>query len=569
MKLKRNKISSFCKEFTPKFWICLRNKYTFSLFLNDLIAGLTVGIVALPLAMVFAIASGLSPISGLYTAIVAGFLVSLLGGSYSQIGGPTGAFVVVIYDVVQTYGYDGLVLATLFAGVILLIFAFSRLGTLIKYIPYPLTVGFTSGISVIIFSSQIKDFFGLQINHLPANFIPKCIAIFSAFATWHPTTFAVAFGTLLLIISIRRFFPILPWGITSIAIAGLLTWVLKLPVETVATRFGEIPRSLPTFSFPDFSIFFAEWNNLISAAFTIAFLAGIESLLSAVVADGMTGRRHKSNCELMAQGIANIGSVLFGGIPATGAIARTATSIKTGAKTPFAGIIHSLTLLLIILAFAPLVSQIPLASLSAVLVMVAWNMSEVHHFRHLFKAPPCDIAILLTTFFLTVFVDLVVAVGVGMVLSAFLFIKRVGDVSEIVPLYFTKEEEIESEELNQESIELKSIPPSVDMYEITGPFFFGLADSLKDVLSNLKFPSKVFILRMRKVPVIDASGMHALRDFFYRCKRDNTTLILSGVNKNVLKSLQKFGLTDLLQEDSIFSNIEQALKKAAVVVSSP
>ncbi|MFZ0565932.1 MAG: sulfate permease [Chlamydiales bacterium] len=557
----------FFKEFTPKLWICLRNKYTLSLFWNDLIAGLTVGVIALPLAMAFAIASGLSPTSGLYTAIVAGFLVSLLGGSYSQIGGPTGAFVVIIYGIVQAHGYDGLVLATLGAGVILLIFAFSRLGSLIKYIPYPLIVGFTSGIAVIIFSSQIKDFFGLQINHLPADFIPKCIAIFSAFATWHPITFAVAFGTLFLIILIRRFFPILPWGITSIAIAGLLAWVLKLPVETVAMRFGEIPRSLPSFSFPDFSISFAEWNSLISAAFTIAFLAGIESLLSAVVADGMTGRRHKSNCELMAQGVANIGSVLFGGVPATGAIARTATSIKAGSKTPFAGIIHSLTLLLIILAFAPIVSQIPLASLSAVLVMVAWNMSEVHHFRHLFKAPPCDIAILLTTFFLTVFVDLIVAVGVGMVLSAFLFIKRVGDVSEIVPLYFSKEAEIESEELNQESIEQKSIPHGVDIYEITGPFFFGLADSLKDVLSNLKFPSKVFILRMRKVPVIDASGMHALRDFFYKCKRDNTMLILSGVKKNVLKSLKKFGLTDLIQEDLIFSNIKQALEKANSVVS--
>jgi len=567
MKLKRNKRNSFFKEFTPKSLVCIRNKYTFSLFQHDLIAGLTVGVVALPLAMAFAIASGLSPISGLYTAIVAGFLVSLLGGSYSQVGGPTGAFVVIIYDIVQTQGYDGLVLVTLVAGVILLIFAFSRLGTLIKYIPYPLIVGFTSGISVIIFSSQIKDFFGLQIKHLPADFIPKCIVIFSAFGTWHPITFSVAFGTLILIILIRRFFPIFPWGITSIAIAGLLTWALQLPVETVAMRFGEIPRGLPSFSLPDFSIFFDKWNALIPAAFTVAFLAGIESLLSAVVADGMTGRRHKSNCELMAQGFANIGSVLFGGIPATGAIARTATSIKTGAKTPFAGIIHSLTLILIILAFAPIVSQIPLASLSAVLVMVAWNMSEVHHFRHLFKAPPCDVAILLTTFFLTVFVDLTVAVGVGMVLSAFLFIKRVGDVSEVVPLYFSKEEEFESDELNQESIEQEAIPSGVDIYEITGPFFFGLADSLKDVLSNLKFPSKVFILRMRKVPVIDASGMHALRDFFYKCKRDNTILVLSGVNKNVLKSLKKFGLLDMIQKDLICSSIEQALKKANDIVN--
>jgi len=561
MKCKENKLLSFCKEFTPKSWICLRNKYTFSLFKDDLIAGLTVGVVALPLAMAFAIASGLSPISGLYTAIVAGLLVSLLGGSYSQIGGPTGAFVVIIYNVVQSHGYDGLVLVTLLAGVILLFFAFSRLGTLIKYIPYPLVIGFTSGIAVIIFSSQIKDFFGLQINNLPVEFIPKCIAIFSSFSTWHPITFFVALGTLLLIILIRRYIPILPWGITSIAVVGLISWALKLPVETIAMRFGEIPRNLPTFSVPDFSISFDKWHSLIPEALTIAFLAGIESLLSAVVADGMTGRRHKSNCELMAQGFANIGSVLFGGIPATGAIARTATSIKTGAKTPFAGVIHSLTLILIILAFAPIVSQIPLASLSAVLVMVAWNMSEIHHFRHLFKAPPCDIAILLTTFILTVFVDLTVAVEVGMILAAFLFIKRVGSVSKIVPLYFSEEEEMESED-QEESIELKSIPPGIDIYEITGPFFFGLADSLKDVLTNLEFRPKVFILRMRKVPVIDASGMHALKDFFYKCKRDKTVLILSGVNKTVLKSLKKFGLTDLIQENLIFSHIEYALKKA-------
>ncbi len=561
----RNKKEAFVQrltEFTPKTWICLKNKYTFDLFKHDLIGGVTVGIVALPLAMAFAIASGLSPVSGLYTAIIAGFIISLLGGSYSQIGGPTGAFVVIIYNIVQNHGYSGLVLATILAGIILLAFAFFRLGTLIKYIPYPLVIGFTSGIAVIIFVSQIKDFFGLDIQNLPSEFIPKCITIFSSFSSWHPLTFGVALGTLLLIILIRRFFPIIPWGISAIVLGGGLSWILGLPVETIASRFGEIPRSFPTFSVPIFSISLGTWYNLIPEALTIAFLAGIESLLSAVVADGMTGRRHKSNCELMAVGIANIGSVLFGGIPATGAIARTATSIKTGSKTPFAGIIHSATLLLILFAFAPIVSQIPLASLSAVLVMVAWNMSELHHFRSLFKAPPCDIAILLVTFLLTILVDLTVAVEVGIVLSAFLFIKRIGDVSQISPLYFAKDEPIENTDVNQESIEQSAIPKGVEIYEITGPLFFGLADSLKDVLSNIKFPPKVFILRMRQVPVMDATGMHALKEFISKCKRENISLILSGINKPVLQTFKKFNVVESTQTTWIFSNFDDALKKA-------
>ncbi len=558
----RSKSNQLIKEFTPKFWICLKNKYTLSLFRHDLVAGITVGVVALPLAMAFAIASGLPPVSGLYTAIIAGLIFSLLGGSYSQIGGPTGAFVVIIYTVMQNHGYSGLVIATLIAGCILLIVAFCRLGNLIKYIPYPLVIGFTSGIAVIIFSSQIKDFFGLRIDNLPADFISKWIVIVTSFSTWDPLTFAVAFGSLLVIVLVRRFCPVLPWGITAIVIAGFLSWILQLPVDTIASRYGEIPRGFPAFSISHFSISFDKWHSLIPEALTIAFLAGIESLLSAVVADGMTGRQHKSNCELMATGVANIASVLFSGIPATGAIARTATSIKTGSKTPFAGIFHALTLVLIIVAFSPAVSQIPLAALSAVLITVAWNMSDIPHFRHLFKSPPCDIVILLVSFFLTILVDLTVAVGVGMVLSAFLFVKRVGDVSNIAPLYFKEEEEAENEKFNKESFEQSAIPAGIDIYEVTGPFFFGLADSLKSILSQLEFHPKVFILRMRKVPVIDATGMHALREFFYKCQRAKTTLILSGINKKVLDSLRKFGLTELIQDEKIFPHIDGALKKA-------
>lgn len=558
--------TSFWQEFIPKSWDFIKGNYSLALFKSDLIAGLTVGVVALPLAMAFAIASGLTPEQGLYTAIIAGFLISLLGGSRFQIGGPTGAFVVIIYGIVQRSGYDGLVIVTFIAGAILLVAAFSRLGNWIKYIPYPLVTGFTTGIAVIIFSSQIKDFFGLKITHMPADFISMWRALFSALPTLDLMTFAVAFATLALILLIRRFLPILPWGITAVAVATTISWGFDLPVETIAMRFGELKRTFPLPSFPTFSTSFSNWHSLFSDAITIAFLAGIESLLSAIVADGMAGTKHRSNCELMAQGIANVGSVIFGGIPATGAIARTATNIKTGGKTPIAGMIHSLTLFLIILAFAPIVSQIPLAALSAVLMMVAWNMSEIEHFRHLFKAPLGDIAVLMTTFLLTVLVDLTVAVEVGMILAAFLFMKRMADISKVTSLAVLEKEASDTiEKYDPDSIEKKNIPKGVEVYEITGPFFFGVADSLKQVLTNLEFSPKVFILRMRKVPVIDASGMHALREFYYRCQRDGTVLLLSGVSDSLTKSLKTFGVIDLIGKDHIFSHIDLALKRAAKI----
>lgn len=534
---------SFWKEFIPKSWICLRQKYTFAFFKKDVLSGVTVGIVALPLAMAFAIASGVPPEKGIYTAIVAGFLISLLGGSRLQIGGPTGAFVVIIYGIMQRIGYDGLVIVTLMAGLLLLIAAFTRLGTLIKYIPYPLIMGFTTGIAVIIFSSQVKDFLGLKITEVPADFIPKWIAIFLALPTFHVPTFAIALSTLLFIILIRRFLPVIPWGIAAVVLATAVSWGLELPIETIASRFGDIPRMLPWPSLPQFSLSFQDVHELIPDAITVAFLAGIESLLSAMVADGMAGTRHQSNGELMGQGIANIASVIFGGIPATGAIARTATNIKTGAKTPVAGMIHAVTILLIILAFAPVVSQIPLAALSAVLVMVAWNMSELHHFRHLFKAPGSDVAVLLTTFALTVFVDLTVAVEVGMILALFLFMKTMGGISEVTSL---KEE--------GSPLDRKSLPPHVEVYEITGPFFFGVADSLRNILSNLEFPPQVFILRMGKVPMIDASGMHALREFHFRCTKAGTTLLLSEVQPNLRRLLKKFGLIDLMGTEHVCSH---------------
>lgn len=550
---------SYWIEFVPKSWRFLKN-YSFNLFKSDLIAGITVGVVALPLAMAFSIAAGLSPESGLYTAIIAGFIISLLGGSRLQIGGPTGAFVVIIYDIVQSYGYDGLVIVTLIAGVLLLIAAFSRLGSLIKYIPYPVVIGFTTGIAVLIFSSQIKDFFGLTIAKMPADFFSIWKAIISALPTWHLPTFALAIGTLTLILLIRRFTPILPWGITSVVLATATAWAFQLPIETIATRFGEIPQTFPLPSLPNLAIPWQEWHALIPSAITVAFLAGIESLLSALVADGMAGTRHKSNCELMAQGVANISSVLCGGIPATGAIARTATNIKSGAKTPVAGMIHSATILLIILTLAPIVSLIPLASLSAVLIMVAWNMSEIHRFRHLFKAPLGDVAILLTTFFLTVFVDLTVAIEMGMILAVFLFVKRMSDRTVIISLTALERDYAEkSEEYDLGMLDRTKLPAGVEVYEITGPFFFGIADSLKNVLSNLEYPPKVFILHMRKVSMIDASGMYSLMEFYGKCKNDQTTLLLAGVNDKLLAKLKKFGILDLIGNEHIFDSLSSAL----------
>jgi sulfate permease, SulP family len=555
------------KAYIPKSWICFKN-YSWDLFKKDLVAGLTVGIVALPLAMAFAIASGVGPEKGLYTAIVAGFLISLLGGSKVQVGGPTGAFVVIVYDIIQREGYEGLVFATLIAGILLIVMGLCRLGTWIKFIPYPLVTGFTSGIAMIIFSSQLKDLLGLKMGAIPANFIQQWGAYFHALPTLDITACAVGGGTLAFIIAIRRFTPSIPWGILSIILATAVSAIWHLPVETIVSRFGEIHRILPHPALPEFKHSFWDLHRLIPDAVVIAFLAGIESLLSAVVADGMTGGRHKSNCELVAQGFANIGSMLFGGIPATGAIARTATNVKTGAKTPMAGMIHALTLFLIMFIFAPLVGKIPLPALSAVLVMVAWNMSEIGHFRRLLTAPIGDVAVLLATFFLTVTVDLTVAVEVGMVLAAFLFMKRMSDVSAkviVTPMIEEMTDE-DIEKKDPDAISKKHIPSGVEVYEISGPFFFGVADHLKDVLYHLEKPPKVFILRMRKVPVIDATGMHALKDFYYKCKKDHTVLILSGVHGQPKKSLKSFGVEELVGKANIFSHIDEALKRASALL---
>jgi len=552
------------QEFIPKSYHYLKSGYSFAKLQKDLIAGLTVGIVALPLSMGFAIASGTTPDKGLITAIIAGFLISAIGGSRVQIGGPTGAFVVVIYGIISRTGYEGLALSTLIAAILLILIGLFRLGSWIKYVPHPLITGFTTGIALTIFSMQIKDLVGLKIDHLPANFLGKWSTYFNTFSTFDPTTALLGLGTLGVIIFIRKFAPKIPWSIAAIVFSTVIVYFFNLDVETIQSKFGQTPNHLPLPAFPSFSLLKTHLPEILFDALAIAFLGGIEALLSAVIADGMVGTRHQSNCELVGQGIANFASIIFGGIPATGALARTALNVKSGAQSPIAGMIHAVVLFFIVLFFSPLVSQIPLASLAAILVMIAWNMSELEHFVRLLSAPRGDVAILVTTFLLTVFTDLVIAISVGMILASFLFMKKMSGVSKTVELtkLFNEPQINFKERLDTEIIENKKIPKDVEVYEIQGPFFFGAADILQDLLVDLEKPPKVFILRMRNVPFIDASGMHALKEFYYKCLRHNTVLLLSGIQGQSKKDLKRLGLTNLVGEEHIFSDIHSALNEA-------
>lgn len=559
---------SFWGEFVPKSWIVWREGYPRAHFMPDLFAGLTVAIVALPLAMAFAIASGVEPQRGLYTAIVAGILVSLFGGSRVQIGGPTGAFVVIIYDIVMRHGYEGLALATLMAGFFLILMGFFRFGAIIKYIPYPVITGFTSGIALIIFTSQIKDFLGLPLGVLPSDFLQKWALYAKEIGNVSLESLAVGGVSILLIIGCKRFAPKIPGPIVAVIFGAVAVQMFHLPIETIESRFGMIPSTLPTPSLPAWS--FEQAKALVPDALTIALLAAIESLLCAVVADGMTGYRHRSNTELIGQGIANLGSVFFGGIPATGAIARTATSIKSGAKSPLAGILHGIFVWLFMFFLASLIVKIPLATLAGILIVVAWNMSEIEHFRGLLKAPRSDVAVLLSTFLLTVLVDLTVAVQVGVVLAAILFIKRISEVTEI------KERRLD-EEWSGDGLEgmddpdatsKKVVPLGVEIYEINGPFFFGVADRLKGVLDVIEETPKVFILRMRRVPVIDATGMHALWEFQESCEKRGTILLLSGVSDRLYEALNRFGFIEALGEERVFDHIDKALAYAKLLVET-
>jgi len=543
----------------PKFFTTIQDYHREQLT-RDVIAGVIVGIVALPLAIAFAIASGLSPERGLYTAIVAGFLISLLGGSRVQIGGPTGAFVVIVSGIVQQYGVDGLVLATLMAGFILVAFGVLRFGAAIKFIPYPVTIGFTSGIALIIFSSQIRDFLGLDMQAVPSAFVPKWDAYVHAFDTVNPWALLVAVTTLAIIIVWPRVSTRIPGPFVALIATTLLAQLLHLPVETIGARFGAIHAGLPQPHIPAISL--SALRALAAPAFTIAMLAGIESLLSAVVADGMIGGRHRSNMELVAQGVANIASPLFGGMPATGAIARTATNVKNGGRTPVAGMVHALTLLLITLFFGRWAGLIPLATLAAILVVVAFHMSEWRTFVSEFRAPKSDVAVLLTTFLLTVLVDLTVAIEVGMVLAAFLFMRRMAEVTNIKVLTHEFEDPPDDFERDPNAVRRRAVPEGVQVYEITGPFFFGAAEMFKDRVGRIAGKPKVLIVRLRHVPAIDSTGLHALRDLARRSRREGILVILSDVHAQPVVALERYGFYDELGEENIQGNIDDALNRA-------
>lgn len=551
--------------FSPKLFHVLRAGYTREMFLKDLFAGLTVGVVALPLAMAFAIGAGASPVQGLYTAIIAGFLMAVLGGSRYQVSGPTGAFVVIIAGVIVQHGMGGLITATLLAGIILVLLGVSGLGKLIKYIPYPVTTGFTTGIGLIIAGGQIKDFLGLSVPHPKAEFFERIGELVEYGSTLSSATVAVGAGTLAVIVLIRKLAPRVPAAVTAVALGAAAVWILRIPVQTIGTKYGELPGGFPAPVLPDLRL--ATIRAVFPSALTIALLGAIESLLSAVVADGMTGDRHDAGTELTAQGIGNIAVAFFGGIPATGAIARTATNIKNGARSPVSGIIHSLVLLTFALFLSKAASAIPLASLSAVLLVVAWDMSELPRFLGMRRAPKSDLAVMLTTFVLTVAIDLTVAVQVGVLLAVFLFLRRTSETSSVYSIRDLLESEEADTPEDPEAMGRKTVPEGCEVFEIEGPFFFGTADLLQDTLGELEKPPKVFILRLRKVPVIDATGMNALASFYKYCRKHGTALLLSGVREQPWKALDSFGFTAALGPENIFLDIDTALARAAEILA--
>ncbi len=518
-------------DLVPKSIVCLREGYTRETVARDVIAGLVVGIVALPLALAFAIASGVPPERGLYTAIVAGFLISALGGSRVQIGGPTGAFVVIVYGIMAEFGYGGLVIITIISGVILVAMGLAKMGALIKFIPYPVITGFTSGIAVIIFSSQIKDLLGLKMAAVPPDFMDKWVAYKENVGTFDLTTAILAAATLAVLILWPRVSRMVPAPFVAMLLATLAVRIFDLPVETIGSRFGAVPSSLPRPDIPDIP-----WHRIrefIPPALTVALLAAIESLLSAVVADGMIGTRHRSNTELVAQGIANIVSPILGGIPATGALARTATNVRAGGRTPLAGIVHALTLLLILLLFGKWAAMVPLASLAAILVVVAYHMSEWRAFAGLLRAPRSDLVVLILTFILTIFVDLTVAVQVGIVAAALLFMRRMAELTRIEGVTDEIRDGVEDpDEITQvrkkkQVVGGREIPSGVEVYAVNGPFFFGAAGKLKEVMTEIGEPPRALILRMRHVPAIDATGIHALEQMARACAHQGTRLILT------------------------------------------
>lgn len=539
---------------TPKLLLCLKD-YTPSTLLSDLIAGLTVGLVALPLAMAFGIASGVTPQAGIYTAVVAGFLISALGGSKVQIGGPTGAFIVIVAGIIAKFGLSGLLMVTPMAGLLLFIMGATGLGTAVKFIPRPVTIGFTNGIALLIASTQIKDFFGLTTPALPNEFLSKMGVLFTHLSTTQVPNLLLASASLVVILLVPRLNRRIPGSIVALLLGTLLTVLFHLPVPTIGSKFGGIPTGLPHFAIPEFRADLI--IPLLPSAFTVAMLAAVESLLSAVVADSMSGDRHNSNMELIAQGVANLITPLFGGIPATGAIARTATNVRSGAKTPVAGMIHALTLLLILLVAAPLARFIPLATLAAVLFVVAYNMGEWREIGTILKLSKADISVWIVTFALTVLADLTVAVEVGMGLAAFLYIHRVAQTTTVS---IVTEEYIEQSRVH--TLQDREVPPYVSIIRIHGPFLFGTTEKLIDATTDLSVFAPVVILRLRNMTAIDATGLHTLEVLSHRLKQAGKTLLLCGARDQPAKLLTQSDFVDHIGEANILGNVEAALQRA-------
>lgn len=543
----------------PKLLTSLQN-YSKDLFLSDVTAGVIVGIVALPLAIAFAIASGVSPDKGLVTAVVAGFLISALGGSRVQIGGPTGAFVVIVYGIVQKYGVDGLCFATILAGIILLVIGFAGFGAAIKYIPYPVIVGFTSGIAVVIFSSQMNDFWGFALESVPADFLEKWKLYLTHAASLNWYSVGIALSTILLIGFWPKISRKVPGSVIALFVCSFAVYWFNFPVETIGSRFGHLPASLPMPRLPHFD--FALFPELLKAAFAIAMLGGIESLLSAEVSDGMIGAKHRSNMELIAQGFANIASALFGGIPATGAIARTVTNVKNGGKTPVAGIVHAFTLLLILFFFGEWATHIPLACLAGILIVVAYHMSEWRSFRFVLSGPRSGAIVLVLTFFLTVLFDLTVAIEAGVVLSAFLFMHRMARFTGVRVI--SDDEETE----HDDGVSKIRIPAGIEVFEIHGPLFFGASHKFEEADRIVSKKPTVRILRLRNVPIVDATGLYSLKSFHEKCRHSDIALIISGIHAQPLNVMKRSGLYEAIGEKNIFTNFREALHYAGQLLAS-
>lgn len=543
------------KTWTPKLLACLRGGYTRRDFIADLIAGVTVGLVALPLAMAFGIASGVSPQAGIYTAVVAGFFISALGGSRVQIGGPTGAFVVIVAGIIAAHGVSGLLMVTMMAGVILIVMAVTGLGSAVRYIPRPVTIGFTNGIAVLIASTQIKDFLGLQIGAVPSEFLARMRLLARSVGSLHYPAVLIAVGSLAIILLLPKITKRVPGAIVALVLATVAAAVFKLPLETIGTKFGGIPTGLPPLSFPEFRPDLI--IPLLPAAVTVAMLAAIESLLSAVVADGMISDKHNSNIELFAQGIANFVVPLVGGIPATGAIARTATNVRAGARTPVSGIVHALTLLTILLVAAPLARFIPLATLAAILFVVAYNMSEWREVRTILTLSKADITVWLLTFALTVFADLTTAVEIGMLFAALLYIYRVSQTTTVAPV---TEDYIEDG--RPHVLQDKLLPPYVLVLRIHGPFLFGATEKLGEATANLDELPSVIVLRLRNMTAIDATGLHELEKLTDRLRATGRTLLLCGARSQPEELLRKSAFLQHVGEENMLPHVEAALARA-------